>query len=69
MKKIELKIKNCSECPYLRSYFEWPGFYCASPDIDNGHKEIFYTDELGNPAEWKSEIKTIHKFCPLKDIK
>ena len=67
MKKIELKIKYCSECPYLRSYTEWPGFYCSIISAFNGHEDIYYTDELGNRAECKSKIKKIHEFCPLKD--
>ena len=62
MKKIELHIECCFECPYLRSpdgcRIDHPGIYyyhCCHPqsDILHIHKTI---------------VKDMHPSCPLQDI-
>jgi len=60
MKRINIVIYNCDECPYLASESEWPELYCSHPD--KPYRELCTERET-------LKILGIPKDCPLEDEK
>ena len=56
-----LHIRDCNECPYLKSDRHW---YCHNKFENN--KSAYHA---GQTAEYQSELDWLFKFCPLKDVK
>ena len=62
MKKINLVIDKCKNCPYLRSESEWPEMYC-------GHRSKEMTNRfLCTERERLNKIE-IPEWCPLENTK
>lgn len=56
MKKIELVVHNCSDCPWMR---HTQNAYCWHPEVRGNKKDVKI--DLG----WQAEPP---KNCPLPDI-
>lgn len=68
MKKLDIEIKRCNDCPYRQSYPEEDGItstiYCCEHLATYG-KELFHESIY---AETDTDIQ-IPKWCPLGEVK
>jgi len=61
MKKIQIEVKNCRECPFLRESRKFAGW----GSVDKVQNECSAPDYFGDYFEVEKPDKKIHKNCPF----
>ena len=84
MKKLDILINNCRECPFCRYEVGYDaGYYCYNSDVPNvitttnihiakqiiSEKDLMAYDlEKKNNKEITDPMKDIPDWCPLDDV-
>lgn len=69
MKKIEIKLDNCWDCPYAHPHGEYQGKYCSNPNRPKKQKMAGYNDVCYTNNANVQRTLAIPNWCPLETIK
>lgn len=68
MKKIEMIIKNCGECPFCEYNPDYGMSYTSGYDCNNDDsKDTRISDDIGNKSTDLTKLP-IPEWCGLKDV-
>jgi hypothetical protein len=61
MRKIEMTVKSCFDCPFCPQDSEY-GFGCNHPEIDPNWKKWYYRHNFGQGMD------ELYPNCPLDEV-